>query len=40
VRRTCSGLWAGTGGEGDKFWMSVLTDIRNPRRVPPARVGG
>ena len=23
------GLWAGTGSEGAKFWMSVLTDIRN-----------
>ena len=23
------GLWAGTGGEGAKFWMSVLTDIKN-----------
>jgi putative transposase len=23
------GLWAGTGGEGAKFWMSVLTDLRN-----------
>ncbi|WUC07776.1 IS256 family transposase [Nocardia sp. NBC_00565] len=23
------GLWAGTGGEGAKFWLSVLTDIRN-----------
>src|SRR3954447_683926 len=23
------GLWAGTGGEGAKFWMSVLTDIRS-----------
>ena len=23
------GLWAGTGGEGAKFWMSVLTDMRN-----------
>ena len=22
-------LWAGTGGEGAKFWMSVLTDIKN-----------
>jgi transposase-like protein len=21
------GLWAGTGGEGAKFWMAVLTDI-------------
>ena len=23
------GLWPGTGGEGAKFWMSVLTDLRN-----------
>ena len=23
------GLWMGTGGEGAKFWMSVLTDLRN-----------
>ncbi|MEU2032622.1 IS256 family transposase [Nocardia amamiensis] len=23
------GLWAGTGGGGAKFWMSVLTEIRN-----------
>ena len=23
------GLWSGTGGEGAKFWMSVLTDLRN-----------
>ena len=23
------GLWAGTGGEGAKFWMAVLTDLRN-----------
>ena len=23
------GLWAGTGGEGAKFWISVLTDIKN-----------
>ena len=22
------GLWAGTGGEGAKFWMSVLTDLK------------
>ena len=45
------GLWAGTGGEGAKFWMSVLTDLRNrgvTRRVlrglrraeGPARGGG
>src|SRR6201996_3492770 len=23
------GLWAGQGGEGAKFWLSVLTDLRN-----------
>ena len=23
------GLWSGSGGEGAKFWMSVLTDLRN-----------
>ncbi len=23
------GLWAGSGGEGAKFWLSVLTDLRN-----------
>lgn len=23
------GLWVGTGAEGAKFWMSVLTDIKN-----------
>jgi putative transposase len=23
------GLWGGTGGEGAKFWMAVLTDLRN-----------
>jgi transposase-like protein len=22
-------LWAGSGREGAKFWMSVLTDLRN-----------
>ena len=27
--RNVLGLWAGKGGEGAKFWMSVLTDIRN-----------
>jgi putative transposase len=27
--RDILGLWAGTGGEGAKFWMSVLTDLRN-----------
>ncbi len=23
------GLWAGSGGEGAKFWMAVLTDLKN-----------
>ena len=27
--RDILGLWAGTGGEGAKFWMAVLTNIRN-----------
>ena len=27
--RNILGLWAGTGGEGAKFWMAVLTDLRN-----------
>src|SRR5215207_965365 len=27
--RDVLGLWAGTGGEGAKFWMAVLTDLRN-----------
>jgi putative transposase len=27
--RDILGLWAGSGGEGAKFWMSVLTDVRN-----------
>ncbi|BBY67750.1 IS256 family transposase [Mycolicibacterium helvum] len=27
--RDILGLWAGIGGEGAKFWMSVLTDLRN-----------
>src|SRR5829696_5516530 len=27
--RDVLGLWAGQGGEGAKFWMSVLTDLRN-----------
>jgi putative transposase len=27
--REILGLWAGAGGEGAKFWMSVLTDLRN-----------
>jgi putative transposase len=29
-RRDVLGLWAGTGaGESAKFWLSVLTDLRN-----------
>jgi transposase-like protein len=27
--RDVLGLWAGDGGEGAKFWLSVLTDIKN-----------
>jgi putative transposase len=27
--REILGLWAGQGGEGAKFWMAVLTEIRN-----------
>src|SRR5436305_11585691 len=27
--RDILGLWAGAGGEGAKFWMGVLTDLRN-----------
>ena len=28
-RKDVLGLWMGVGGEGAKFWMSVLTDLRN-----------
>ena len=28
-RKDVLGLWAGIGGEGAKFWMAVLTDLRN-----------
>ena len=28
-RKDVLGLWMGIGGEGAKFWMSVLTDLRN-----------
>jgi putative transposase len=27
--RDILGLWGGTGGEGAKFWMAVLTDLKN-----------
>jgi putative transposase len=27
--RDVLGLWAGDGGEGAKFWLSVLTEIKN-----------
>lgn len=30
-RREILGLWAGTGGEGAKFWLQVLTETREPR---------
>ncbi len=28
-RKDALGLWMGTGGEGAKYWMSVLTDLKN-----------
>jgi len=28
-RKDVLGLWAGVGGEGAKFWMSVLIDMKN-----------
>ncbi|WP_246128100.1 IS256 family transposase [Amycolatopsis rhizosphaerae] len=28
-RKDVLGLWAGTGGEGAKFWLSVLMDLKN-----------
>ena len=28
-RKDVLGLWVGSGGEGAKFWMGVLTDLRN-----------
>jgi putative transposase len=27
--REILGLWAGDGGEGSKYWLRVLTEIRN-----------
>jgi putative transposase len=27
--RDIRGIWAGDGGEGAKFWLSVLTDLKN-----------
>ena len=27
--RDILGLWAGDGGEGAKFWLSVLTELKN-----------
>jgi hypothetical protein len=28
-RRDILGLWVGTGGEGAKYWLQVLTEIKN-----------
>jgi transposase-like protein len=28
-QRDIMGLWAGDGGEGAKFWLSVLTEVKN-----------
>jgi hypothetical protein len=30
--RDILGLWAGDGSEGPKFWPSVLTEVKEPRR--------
>ena len=27
--RDILGLWAGQGGEGAKYWLTVLTEIKN-----------
>lgn len=27
--RDILGIWAGDGGEGAKFWLSVFTDLKN-----------
>jgi len=35
--RDILGLWAGDGGEGAKFWLSVLTEIKN-RGVQDVRI--
>ena len=29
-RKHVLGVWLGHGGEGAKYWLSVLTEIRNP----------
>jgi transposase-like protein len=28
-QRDILGLWVGTGGEGAKYWLQVLTEIKN-----------
>ena len=28
-RKHVLGVWLGEGGEGAKYWLSVLTEIRN-----------
>src|SRR5205823_3145849 len=28
-QRDILGIWAGSGGEGAKFWLGVLTELRN-----------
>ena len=29
AERDILGLWAGQGGEGAKYWLTVLTEIKN-----------
>jgi transposase-like protein len=35
--RDILGLWAGDGGEGVKFWLGMLTEIKNVGRSPAGR---
>jgi len=39
-QRDILGLWAGDGGEGAKFWLSVLTEIKNRGTVDVCIVVG
>ncbi len=49
-RKHVLGVWLGDGGEGAKFWLSVLTELKNPgvadvifclcKRDPPTELRG
>jgi putative transposase len=38
-QRDILGLWAGDGGEGAKYWLHVLTELKKPRRPGRADAG-